>query len=95
MSTVKKTLKTKKPKQTTLVTTSKKTTQKNSVTKEKKIIIIPTWRSSIKGKKELNDNKRIYSNEFKKTEYCIFYNELINNERLLYIMKYYNYTGTL
>ena len=68
---------------------------KNSVTKEKKIIIIPTWRNSIKGKKELNDNKRIYSNEFKKTEYCIFYNELINNERLLYIMKHYNYTGTL
>jgi len=67
---------------------------KNSVTKEKKIIIIPTWRNSIKGKKELNDNKRIYSNEFKKTEYFIFYNGLINDQRLLYIMKYYNYTGT-
>ena len=65
----------------------------NSFDKEKKIIIMPTWRFSIKGSRESIIYEKNHSDIFIFTEYFKFYNNLINDIRLLSIMKHYNYTG--
>lgn len=60
---------------------------------KKQIIFMPTWRKSIAGI-EINDlGDRQYNSEFKNSKYCMFYNKLINDERILNIMKQYGYTG--
>ena len=61
--------------------------------REKLILIAPTWRMNIKGTTNLITYESIYSDSFKFTDYFNFYNNLINNEKLIYIMKEYNYTG--
>ena len=62
---------------------------------EKKILIIPTWRKSIKGSYNPSTTESIYFDGFKETEYFNFYNSLINDERLCSCMKEYGYTGLL
>ncbi len=59
---------------------------------EKKIAILPTWRRAIK---ESYDSKTqsVYFEGFKETEFFRFYNELINNERLLSVMRERGYKG--
>ena len=66
----------------------------NKIRKREKIILIaPTWRINIKGQINKTAYESIYSHSFKYTDYFIFYNKLINNNRLIDIMKRYNYTG--
>lgn len=62
---------------------------------KKKILIMPTWRNSIKGSYDPKTNKSVYFAGFRDTEYYKFYNSLINDERLLCAMKERGYTGVL
>ncbi len=59
---------------------------------QKQILILPTWRKSIKESYDENTTS-VYYDGFKNTEYFRYYNGLINNERLLGKMKEYGYTG--
>jgi CDP-glycerol glycerophosphotransferase (TagB/SpsB family) len=61
--------------------------------REKIIFIAPTWRMNIKGTTNSINYESIYSETFKFTDYFNFYNNLINDEKLIYVMKKYNYTG--
>ena len=61
--------------------------------KEKIIFIAPTWRMNIKGTIKINTYESIYSDTFKFTDYFNFYNNLINEEKLIYTMKKFKYTG--
>ena len=65
------------------------------VKKEKNILIFPTWRKSIKKPRDIISDENNYSFIFKSTKFFKFYNRLINDKRLLLIMKQNNYTGTL
>ena len=67
----------------------------NQINKEKKIIIVPTWRINIEGTRDYLNIKSIYSNTFKFTEFFNFYNNLINNPKLNLFMKKHNYKGTI
>lgn len=62
---------------------------------KKKIVILPTWRKSIEGSYDTKTNKSVYYDKFKETEYFRFYNDLINNERLISAMREKGYTGLL
>ena len=66
---------------------------KNKIIKKKKIIIIPTWRNNIKGTYDLLTYKSIHSNNFINTTFYHFYNDLINDQKLLLYMNKYNYKG--
>ena len=57
------------------------------------ILVIPTWRMNIKGKKDSLIYETIYSDSFKSSAFFQFYNNLINDIRLTYTMNLYNYTG--
>ena len=66
----------------------------NKIKKKKKIVLIaPTWRINIKGTTNLITYESIYSYTFKYTNFFNFYNNLINNEKLINIMKKFNYKG--
>lgn len=58
-----------------------------------KILFLPTWRVNIAGKIIPGTRLREYVPDFKDTEYCRFYNELINDKRLLSVMKKHGYRG--
>ena len=60
----------------------------------KRIIIYPTYRKSIKESINSINHESIYYNSFIYTEFFNFYNNLINDKKLIFIMKKYNYTGT-
>ena len=60
---------------------------------DKIILIMPTWRKYIKAKRESPLYKNIYSDTFKYTKFYNFYNDLINDFRLMKMMQLYNYTG--
>lgn len=62
--------------------------------REKEIIILPTWRKNLEGEAEYRSSERGYSTDFADSDYCKFYNGLINNERLLAVMKEYGYKGS-
>ena len=66
---------------------------KNIINRRKKIIIIPTWRNNIKGTIDLLTYKSIHSDTFITTSFYHFYNDLINDEKLLLYMKKYKYKG--
>ena len=57
------------------------------------ILIIPTWRKYIKGNIDSLFFGEIYSDTFKYTLFFQFYNNLINDQRLIKAMLSYNYTG--
>ncbi len=60
--------------------------------RKKQILILPTWRKSIKESYDINTTS-IYFDGFKETEYFKYYNRLINDERLLNVMRENGYTG--
>ena len=66
---------------------------KDNKIKKRMIIIIPTWRMYIKGTKDLITYESIHSDTFIYTDYFKFYNDLINDKKLLFQMTKYNYTG--
>ena len=59
---------------------------------EKLIVVIPTWRRSIKESYD-SETRSIYFDGFKETEYFKFYNSLINNGTLLDVMRENGYKG--
>lgn len=59
---------------------------------EKLILILPTWRRSIRESYDSNTTS-VYFDGFKETEYFKYYNGLINNERLLKAMREKGYKG--
>ena len=63
------------------------------IEKKKIILIFPTWRIYIKGVRDLVTLKTIKSERFTNTTYFNFYNKLINNQKLLEIMKNNDYLG--
>ena len=65
----------------------------HKICKEKLILISPTWRNFIKGTRDLITHKSIYSDNFKTTKFYKFYNDFINDEKLLLNMEKLNYTG--
>ena len=67
--------------------------EKNERTKNKIILVFPILRLYIKGSLENPIFESIYSDSFKSTEYFKYYNNLINDKRLLKFMEIYNYTG--
>lgn len=60
--------------------------------REKLILILPTWRKSIKQSYDKNTTS-VYFDGFKETEYFKYYNSLINDERLLSVMRKHGYKG--
>ena len=57
------------------------------------LLIIPTWRNYIQGTWKPITYEGIYSNNFNKTDFFKFYNDLMNSPKLLQAMKNYNYKG--
>lgn len=62
--------------------------------RQNKITILPTWRKNIEGGRIKGSAEREYILDFKDTEYCRFYNALINDERLLASMRKHGFTGS-
>ena len=60
---------------------------------EKKILVIPTWRKTIKGSYNPVTGESIYFDGFKDTDYFKFYNALISDKRLCECMKKHGYKG--
>lgn len=60
---------------------------------EKKIIIIPTWRANLVQSVDQKTGLHPYNNDFVKTDYYKFYNNLINDKNLMECMKKNNYLG--
>ena len=63
------------------------------VENKKFILLLPTYRTFIKGTINSVSNENIKSENFKNTSFYQFYNQLINDINLFKIMKKYNYTG--
>lgn len=61
--------------------------------KEKLIAITPTWRAEFAGKLDPKKGIRVYNPNFKASEYFEFYNNLINDKRLLKCMEEKGYKG--
>ncbi len=58
----------------------------------KQILIMPTWRRSIKGSYDSATNS-VYYDGFRNTEFFQFFNALINDDRLLSAMREHGYRG--
>lgn len=58
-----------------------------------KILFLPTWRKNLQGEKTQDTEQRSYSDNFINSEFYSFYNRLINDERLLQVMKKHGFTG--
>jgi len=61
--------------------------------KQKIILIIPSWRILIRDFFESYNSKSLYSYRFRETKYFKFYNNLMNDKKLIMNLKTYNYTG--
>lgn len=61
--------------------------------RKKLIAFLPTWRSHLAGAVIPGTTTREYVDDFGSTDFCKFYNGLINDERLLSAMKQYGYVG--
>lgn len=55
--------------------------------KKKQIVIMPTWRKNIAKEPIAGTSRREYDDNFKNTQYYKFYNNLINDKRLLKVLK--------
>lgn len=62
---------------------------------ERKIVFLPTWRKGIGGDAIEGTQHRVYSESFKDTDYCKFYNSLINDERIIQAMKAGGYSAEM
>ena len=61
---------------------------------DKKIVVfMPTWRADIAAPLIKGTNQRGRVDNFKETSYYEFYNSLINNKKLISVMKKYGYAG--
>ena len=60
---------------------------------KKQIAFMPTWRQSIAGKNDVTSGIREYNENFKNSDYFKFYNDLINDEKLLSAMRKGGYKG--
>ena len=60
---------------------------------KKQIAIMPTWRKKIAGKNNPITGIREYNEEFKDSDYFKFYNDMINDEKLLKLMREKGYKG--
>ena len=60
---------------------------------KKQIAIMPTWRQLLSGKNNDKTGIREYNPVFKESEYFKFYNNLINDKKLLEVMQKKGYTG--
>lgn len=60
---------------------------------QKSVIFLPTWRPNLAIEVDWKTGIRPYNTEFAKSEYFKFYNALINDERILRVMKEHGYTG--
>ena len=69
-----------------------KNLNENSI-KQKVILIMPTWRSYIKGTFDSLTYESLYSKAFNLTLFFNFYNNLLNNDELIVNMEKYNYFG--
>lgn len=58
-----------------------------------KIVILPTWRRNLQGMKNEYSELRSYNASFAESDYCKFYNNLINDEKLLKVMREKGFTG--
>lgn len=67
----------------------------NNEKKEKLIAIMPTWRANISGKVDNKTGIRTPNPNFNKSEYFKFLSNLINDQRLLKVMKEKGYKGML
>ena len=65
----------------------------NKTKQEKIILLMPTWRKYIKGSFDLKSFESIYYHSFVFTDYFKFYNNLINDDKLLAYMNQLNYRG--
>lgn len=61
--------------------------------KEKILTILPTWRLSVAGNIDSKTGMRIRHLNFKNSDYYNFYNKLINDSRLIKVMKKNGYKG--
>lgn len=57
------------------------------------IAFLPTWRKNLTGEKTADGRDYIYNPEFVKSDYWKYYNNLINDERILNVMKIHNFSG--
>ena len=62
---------------------------------QKTIVFMPTWRKKITEKMKIKNNssEREYYPRFKETDYFVFYNNLINDERIINVLKEKGYKG--
>lgn len=60
--------------------------------REKLVVIAPTWRKDISGEIEDSSHRR-YREDFSSSEYCRFFNSLINDGRLIDAMNKNGYKG--
>ena len=61
------------------------------ITPINQIVIMPTWRKKLVSEVDLNTGLRKYDPNFKNTDYFKFYNNLINNSKLIKALEKYNY----
>ena len=61
--------------------------------KQKKILFLPTWRKHLAGDLIPGTSDRSYVDNFRDSDFFQFYNSLINDSRLLRVMKEKGYTG--
>ena len=66
---------------------------KNKIKKKKIILLSPTWRMYIRGTRDLITHESIKSEQFKNSTFFKFYNDLINNKKIIEIMKTHSYFG--
>lgn len=60
---------------------------------KKQIAIMPTWRKNLSGKNNVLTGIREYNEQFKYSDYFTFYDKLINDKRLLDVMRKKGYNG--
>lgn len=61
--------------------------------REKLVLIMPTWRKKLTKGYEANSGKHLYNDKFKESEYYKFYNKIINDKRIIEVMKENKYKG--
>ena len=59
--------------------------------KKKKMVIMPTWRKDLSGSLIGITRERRHLDYFEETDYCQFYNHLINNSKLIDLCEHYGY----
>ena len=60
---------------------------------KKKVLIIPTWRKTLNKCVDPKTDTSVYYDGFKDSDFFAFYNGLINNEKLLKVMREKGYEG--